>query len=48
MLKSVVNKIYDCGKCAVLAVMLFVPLISMISLQVLNIHPINILLSLIF
>ncbi len=47
MLKNVVYKIYNCGKCVAMAMILFVPVISMISLHVLKINPVNILLSLI-
>lgn len=48
MLKSAVNKIYDCGKCATLAVLLFIPVISTLSLQVLKVNPINFILKLLF
>ncbi len=47
MINTVLNRIFDCGKCIALAVILFIPVISMISLQVLKINPVNYLLGLI-
>lgn len=47
MLNSILNKIFDCGKCVALAFIFFIPVISMISLQVLKINPVNYLLGMI-
>lgn len=47
MIHTVLNRIFDCGKCIALADILFIPVISMISLQVLKINPVNYLLGLI-
>lgn len=41
MINTVLNRIFDCGKCIALAVTLFIPVMSMIFLHVLKINPVN-------
>ena len=47
MLNNILNKMYNCSRCVAMAVTLFIPVLSMISLYVLKINPVNFLLGLI-